>query len=258
MANTLNEVITAAYYLFSNYHANPPLNICQCNSCIPLDEQHNFLAIPLRELPPEWLQSYLSSVPLNDEYSYIQEVKHFLPRILELLAQKKELGVLTETTLSKLALNHNDCWNPDEQKLIRQFAHAFTSSLFTEEAWQTTYRSHIANYLLMFHWAGLRITDELTARWNAYAHTLPALSDFIDIYQHINWEYNRVSWKKLLHLPDYCPQRDEFIAHMDNWFNQKNTRRIFHTALEEALLHNREPSEETALWESVYDWLEYE
>ncbi|MDO5090464.1 MAG: hypothetical protein Q4D61_02860 [Cardiobacteriaceae bacterium] len=249
-ANLLRELYTQ----FAPYRVTYPLNLCQCPSCMTPDEQRAFLAIPLRELPASWLHTYLESVPSGDETAYLHESKHFLPRICELLLQGAELAHLTETTLGKLNLQH-PAWLPHERALLETYARTFMSHIYSGNPFPHGSRDHTANYLLMFHWAGLNRTAELTHIWTAHAHTLAALRDYIALLEDLDWETGEICWKKTLYLPEHCPNRDTFTAQLQHWINHPDTRTAFHNRLEQALLQGLEDEDETAIWENWYDWL---
>lgn len=250
-----DTLVSDLYICFSGYHATYPLTLCQCASCMPPDEQRDFLAIPLRQLPAPYLYAYLSSVPGDDESAYLSENKHFLPRICELLWQGAELSSLTETTLGKLNLHNSACWLAHERAILERYAHAFINHIFGDSPFPNGLTDHVANYLLMFHWAGLDLTRELADIWRAHAHTLAALRDFMALLEYTDWETNSIRWEKALYLPEHCPAREKFVAHMQAWFAAPHTRAAFYRSLEEALLQGLENEEETMAWESWYDWL---
>lgn len=249
-------LITELYHCFAGYRTTYPLTLCQCSSCMPPDEQRAFLAIPLRELPASYLHAYLASVPGDNEPAYLNESKHFLPRICELLLQGAELSNLTETTLGKLNLHNRACWPAHERALLERYARTLITHLYTDNPFPHGLRDHSANYLLMFHWAGLDLTRELADIWTAHAHTPAALRDFMDLLEDIDWQSGDIRWEKALYLPEHCPRPDSFVAHMRTWFALPDTRSAFRNSLEQALLQGMESEEETAIWESWYDWLQ--
>lgn len=247
-------LVMELYATFARYRATYPLTLCQCGSCMPLDEQQALFAVPLRELPVPWLQTYLASVPGDNQVAYLNESKYFLPRICELLLQGKELASLTETTLSKLDLS-NPVWPLHERALLEHYARTLITQLYTGGSLPYRLRGHSANYLLMFHWTGMDLTRELADIWTAHAHTLAALRDYITLLEHIDWESGSIRWERLLHLPEYCPQRRHFVTQMQAWFAHPATRSAFYCSLEQALLQGWGGREETDMWESWYDWL---
>lgn len=247
-------LIAALYRCFADYRAAYPLTLCQCASCMPPEEQRAFLAIPLRELPAPYLSAYLSSVPGDEESAYLSESKHFLPRICELLLEGAELSSLTETTLGKLNLQ-SSIWTADERSLLARFSRTFMTHIYRDNPFPHGLRDHSANYLLMFHWAGLDLTRELADIWTAHAHPPAALRDFMNLLEDMDWESGSIRWEKALYLPEHCPAREDFVAHMQAWFAAPHTRAAFYRALEAALLQGLENEAETMTWESWYDWL---
>lgn len=262
---TLPALLSEAQNLFAPYRAAYPLAICTCASCMPLDEQRRFLATPLDALTPAQLQSYLTSVPLDgQDEKYIRELKHFLPRILTGLCAFEDLSPLSETTLHHLALDRPDLWHTAERNYLHRFACAFIAARCRGDAplpsaasgeWRISGDS-IANNLLMFHWARLPDLAALTDIWTAHAAHLPALRDYIDLLQHMDWTHGDIDWRQALYLPEHCPERATLIRHLRDWFHAPATRRAFRAALEHALLHDLAPADEQPLWESWYDWLD--
>ena len=248
----MRDLLEEAYQRFASYHPTAPLAICQCTVCMTLAEQRAFLALPLRDIPTGWMSAYVSSVPAADEAAYLAQYRYFLPRLLELLVAGEEVGSLTETALSKMHLAH-PLWSAAERNFMRRFAHAF----MMEVMHGGIDADNAANYLLMFHWAGVAMTAEFVAMWTAHAHVPAALRHFMALLEYLDVPGDTVDWHRALHLPEYCPDREGFVAILSAWFAAPQTRRAFRDALEATLLAGREDAALTQAWEAWYDWLDY-
>lgn len=262
--DNLSELLREAETLFNIYQVSYPLAICQCNCCMPLEAQREFLRIPVTTLNVDWIRCYLSSVPISDQAIYIREIKYFLPRILYGLCAFEDISSLTETTLSKLYLHRHDCWHKAELLFMQRFAAAFIHARCLGEA-PFPSKEHtlnicsedtISNYILMFHWAGLNNTTQLCDLWSKHAHHINALRHFVALWQTVKWQDNEINWYKTLYLPEFFEERTTFVYQINEWFTSQITCKIFKNSLEIALLDGKEDSDETDLWESCYDWLD--
>src|SRR5687768_12641408 len=85
MGPTLRAAIDAAYQAFGRYGVGPQLEVCSC--CVSESAVAALVATPLRELPAELLCEFTDSAHGEGR---VEEVKYFLPRYFELLAQGEE------------------------------------------------------------------------------------------------------------------------------------------------------------------------
>ena len=135
----LPAIVDEAYALFARYRATPPLLVCQCNVCMPLDVQRELLDAPLREAPAKLLREWQGSVALGTvdadgafqrDPAEADEVRHFLPRLMDLLAQDRRVSTSgTETSLRCLQDTGWHRWPGVERRVVQRFLDAH---------WQTT------------------------------------------------------------------------------------------------------------------------
>ena len=247
----MQDLIEEAYRLFAPYTVHFPLNICTCACCMPEDCQHELLRYRLREIPANNLAGYLGSVPLADEAATARDMKHFLPRILQALVNDEDVRSLDEMLLDKLRCDLPECRLEDEIRWLHRFAAAW----FAHQIAAPRYEGCLSTWLVMFHFAGLDVTDELLALWTKSASETNALREFISLYLTIPYGANEPDWDKACYLPDHRPHREHLVTKLSVWFAAPHTRATFRHAFEQALLAGREKPEETLLWEQCYDWL---
>ena len=129
-AAKLHKAITRLYKVFAKYPVNPRMNgsplyheLAQWNRALTTK--------PLKELSEEDLSVYYFKALTT--WGNVNDFKHFLPRILELLT---ELPTILEewVALDKLNYGHYDDWPADEQAAIHQFLLAFWQTLLCEES----------------------------------------------------------------------------------------------------------------------------
>ena len=220
--NQLPVLIEEAYRLFAPCRAGFPLAICTCECCSPADFQRELLHFPLRDIPEDYLQAYLGSVPLDDEAATARDMKHFLPRILEAIVRGEDIRSLEEMQLDKLRCELSEVWSAAELDFLRRFARAW----FVRQLTAAPDYGNPAAALVMFHHAGLDITAELLDIWTQHADRLPA---------------------------DRRYDPAVFNQAFAQWFENPATRTAFHAALETALLAGNVSADEVPLWECCYD-----
>jgi len=127
----LHEAIEQLYKTFNKYPANPNMDgspmyhdLAQWNRAL--------LAKPLRELSmDEDLNVYYAKAMTT--WGNVNDFKHFLPRILELLTIMPT-GILEEVALNKLHYGHYEAWPAVEQAAVHRFLLAFWQALLNEES----------------------------------------------------------------------------------------------------------------------------
>ena len=97
LSNEMKILLKEAYTLFS-YNLEGKLSVCTCPVCITEENVERLITVPIREISRELLYEYLEAVNY-DEIGY--EIKHFLPRILELCANYEYIRLDTSLNLDK-------------------------------------------------------------------------------------------------------------------------------------------------------------
>ncbi|GAA4044959.1 hypothetical protein GCM10022409_33790 [Hymenobacter glaciei] len=120
----LQEIISAAYEMFAPYTVGPTLDVCKA-CCVSDAEEQELLRTPLRTISAATLDAgYFSSAHSGSRREHL-ELKHFLPRLLELVAQFEFPVHSTEITFSRLELHRSTEWPASERALLQNFAEAF-------------------------------------------------------------------------------------------------------------------------------------
>jgi hypothetical protein len=177
MAPTLPQLIDAAYELFAPYTVGTVLDVCKA-CCVSDAEEQELLRTPLRTVSAAVLDAgYFSSARSGSEREH-WELKHFLPRLLELVAQFDFPMHSTEITFSRLDLHHPAQWAAPERDLLQTFAEVFFAQCLGQ--YPLPGGASLTELLIMF---GLGHFDlsELLAAWAAARSPSAALhsKDFL-------------------------------------------------------------------------------
>lgn len=117
----LNDIVETAYKTFAAYPAPENLG-CSCPLC-RLGESHGRLrTMAVREIPDELLWRYHFAA--HAEKTQVVEVKHFLPRYLEIISHFQFEHFWTEVALDRLSLAKGE-WTAEEWSLLETWARAF-------------------------------------------------------------------------------------------------------------------------------------
>jgi hypothetical protein len=120
MSPRLNDAIESLYSTFSHYGA-ADLACCDFPDDLPLNL--HLRSTPLERLGPADLQRYAWKAMTT--WGTVDNFKHFLPRLLELLARHGEVGHCDpEVLLGKLAYGHWHTWPAGERAAVEDYLHA--------------------------------------------------------------------------------------------------------------------------------------
>lgn len=222
MAPVLSAIIDAAYKLFAAYTVGPTLDVCKV-CCVSDAEEQELLDTPLRTVSAAVLNAgYFYSARSYSEREH-QELKHFLPRLLELVTQFDFPMHSTEITLNRLELHCPAQWPAPERALLQTFAEGFFTECLGQYPLPNS--TSLTEMLIMF---GLGHFDlsRLLAAWAAARSTSSALhtKDFLLREVHFSrpsdWELQNpfaephinaavAAW---LHEPSVLPQLAQQLA----------------------------------------------
>jgi hypothetical protein len=87
MRPSLRDLVEDAYDIFGGYRVRRSLSVCHCNSCMSEENERLLLETPLREIPADLLAEYTASAHNWDDGPVAREMRYFLPRYLELIAE---------------------------------------------------------------------------------------------------------------------------------------------------------------------------
>lgn len=208
----LKQVIALLYETFANYPLNPQITGCPC--CVTESDNQLIKSKVLSQLTANDLDRFA----LKAIYTWgtIEDFKHFLPRLLELIAFEHHF-FWSGTVISKLAYAGFKNWDEQERKAVNKY-------LIT-----------LWNYIL-----------------SQYPNSSIELSEFIDRLMDITddlhpflliWQ-NHPSINSLLHLSDFIANEIEFnkspikIIHL----SQENTVKFLHWLTRREMIEKLEQS----------------
>jgi hypothetical protein len=231
MTPQLKEIIEKAYKVFSKYKVSKPLDICTF-CCATEIEESNLIQLNVKEIPAELLMIYNDSA--QTEKTEIEEIKHFLPRYLDLIAQYDFPSHSTELALKRLGPYSKDEWNPEEYELIELFTETFFNQCLS--VYPFPINESLDSILIMMWKAKIDVSRLL-----------------------ILWE-NKIEIESLLHFKDlvmdhlqyrnYIPRKlsnpfadDELSALICDWITNQNTKQLFISKIEKVILESYELSD---------------
>lgn len=126
----LDAAVEHAYDAFSNYRRGNDIEVCPC--CIGQPDQDTLARMPLRDQPGHLLSRF--AFKAMSTWGGVDDFKHFLPRIFELMAIGDRDGVLgceylpgfdLGVVASKLEYAGWRTWPATEKLAVRQYLDAF-------------------------------------------------------------------------------------------------------------------------------------
>lgn len=183
----LHDIIETAYRTFAAYPAPESLG-CQCPLC-RLGESHRRLrTMSVREIPDELLWRY--HLAAHAERTPVGEVKHFLPRYLEIVSHFQFQHFWTEIALDRLTFAR-ETWTAEEQALLSTWAQAFFAQCLSQYhdrdfAPDAPYIENIVDIIIMLAHGGFDLRP-LLDDWSE-DRRLSALLHFKDL---LLWGFNK-------------------------------------------------------------------
>jgi hypothetical protein len=122
----LSAAIERLYVVFALYPLDPDMDACLCG-CISADDKRRLYSKPLRLLSADDLWKYASKAMTTwgDE----ADLKHFLPRVFQLLVNSPDELPDVEVLFGKLTLANWQDWPRVEQQAVLDFLRALWSCL---------------------------------------------------------------------------------------------------------------------------------
>ena len=118
---TLESAVARLYLVFEKYPANPDMDFC--DHCISKKEILELAATPLRSLSPELADDFTSSALFT--LGSVADLKHFLPRLMELAALDSGFLSQMESLFGRLRHGEWMKWPAGEIAAVRELFHAF-------------------------------------------------------------------------------------------------------------------------------------
>lgn len=117
------------------------------------EEEQLLLETPLNQLNRRLFSFYFSAAEAGDTASEIREMKYFLPRMMEMLADRQEIYEMQEVVFQRLQLNEEAHWLQEEKTLFELFALTYFDDFLILR--QSQPNDEITSMLIMFGNAGL-------------------------------------------------------------------------------------------------------
>jgi hypothetical protein len=200
--------------------------------------------LPVRSIPCDLLTEYNDSA--KPAKTSVTEVKHFLPRYLELVSQFQFPSHSCELSFSRLTPFDKNEWTPAEQRLLDDFSGAFFSKCLSAYP-IPAFGESIENILIMFRRAGFNIA-RLLSIWEE-DKTKESVLHFRDLHFHA-FTNDR---KKLTNtFAD-----TELAVLLSNWMGQSRVKAKFAAAIEalfmtENSLNEKDTQELNLLYDLIY------
>jgi len=130
LSDELGAATEALYSTFAPYPLHEVIEGCPC--CIADTDQARIRSKPLRELTAEDLSVFASHVP--HLWGEADDLKHFLPRILELLPEWMHMWPDPEVVGASLRRSEFQNWPEAERKVVQDYLFVWWKSFIASES----------------------------------------------------------------------------------------------------------------------------
>ncbi|WNZ55671.1 hypothetical protein QT397_22940 [Microbulbifer sp. MKSA007] len=154
LSPALQAAIENAYDTFARYPRSAHVSGCPC--CISEEDHKALNSAPLGELTSSDLERYTNKAMTT--WGGVEDFKHFLPRILELIATDTPLTSYSEIIAGKLVYADWNMWLEPERRAVTLFLNAWWQS----ERWDA---GNVETCLATLACAGCDISKELREWW---------------------------------------------------------------------------------------------
>ena len=228
------ELIDRAYAIFSKYEVSRPLDVCTDECCMKVEDEGRLASLPVSDIPLELLAEYNDSA--KPEKTRIEELKHFLPRYLALIADFKFPSHSMELSFSRLVPFDRNEWTELELKLLDFFSETFFQHCLNSYP-LPSFNEHIDSVLIMFWKGQFMDMDRLLNIWEQTEDVAATLhyKDFV-----LNgFEYH--NRKKLSNTFADMELSKKLVA----WTESAKTRKIFEVRIESIFMGESIQEEQT-------------
>ena len=225
LSNEMKILLKEAYTLFS-YNLEGKLSVCTCPVCITEENVERLITVPIREISRELLYEYLEAVNY-DEIGY--EIKHFLPRILELCANYEYIRLDTSLNLDKCHFERK-IWKEEELEFMKKFSIQFVIDVLNTDH-EIKIVENISNYILMFDLAGMK-TDHLLNMdiWTEKSNRINALKHLEELMYYYTSDYT--------YFKHSFSENPEFNNQINEWIGSRELSETFLPIIEEYYFNN--------------------
>lgn len=234
----LQLLIEEAYTLFS-CEVQRPLELCTCPVCISEDNLKRLETEDVHHISKELIFEYLDAVRHEDGDD---QIRHFLPRILELIARYDYIRIDDSLNLDRCHFEEEG-WSSEELDFMRRFSRQFIIDTINQAPSQA---DAIAVYLTMFDLAGLETRHLLDLKlWLKDTDPMKSLWALEEIYYYFTKDYAYFDFSFSVNPP--------FNQQMTDWLSNKALAQGFLPVLEDYLLSDTPlTSEEEYRLEQLY------
>ncbi len=244
MNPALQTIVRDAYSLFASYTIGRTLDVCKL-CCVTDAEEKELVETPLPAISADlFARAYYASARGHSE-SELWEMKHFLPRVLELVGNYEFPTHSAEITFQRLDLHQPAWWSAPERELLAAFALAyFRQSLV---CYPLPMGEELSNLLVMFGIAHFDLEPLLQA-WSSRPG-LPALLHLKDLLLR-EIKFTAPTGLRVGNPFATRPVSDAICS----WLRRDSTRATFTDAIERVLLlDDCQPDEVEAVLLSLDD-----
>ncbi|MCD3617952.1 hypothetical protein KX362_31675, partial [Escherichia coli] len=115
----MQALIEQIYHTFRRYRVPQKFVVC-CEYCLSQQEQKALRSTSLRAIPYSLINAWNSSPGPDPQNS--DEVRYFLPRLLEFVAQGHFDNIHVVFSLRRINLANKENWRADERAILQRFA----------------------------------------------------------------------------------------------------------------------------------------
>ncbi|MBK9510521.1 MAG: hypothetical protein IPO04_14165 [Cytophagaceae bacterium] len=223
---TLEELIQQAYKLFEKYTIGSTLDLCK-RCCISDSDEAVLVNTPLKEITAQQLRSgYFESARSYSERE-LWEMKHFLPRVLELMTNFEVPDAATETVFHRLELHKQDQWTAEEKQILSNFSKLYFEKCLSFYPYSPDGEG-ISTYLVMFSSANFDLKPILESWEDAESPESVLHYKDLVLYDCEYGEQNAINLKNAFNKP-------ETNANIEKWLNDKQTKARFSEKISKTL-----------------------
>ena len=223
----LPQIVEAAYTLFAPYTIGQTLDVCKA-CCVTDAEEKELVGTPLRSVSRDLLDYAYYSSARNYSDRELGEMKHFLPRVLEMVAEFEFPCHSTEITFTRLDLDKAEQWPPAERTLLDAFATAFFRKCLV--TYPLPNGEDLGSSLVTMFGNAHFDLPALLAQWAA-TETTESLLHFKDLVLH------DISYKATVPFKMTNAFTTEAVSNtVINWLNNSVTKSLFAGRIERVIL----------------------
>lgn len=228
----LKEIVKKSYQEFSKYPAKLPLDVCtEC--CMTIEDSIKLASFSVENIQQELLSNYNDSA--RSENTSIEEVKHFLPRYLELISEFNFPSHSTELSFSRFVPFDKNEWIKIEFEILLSFqVEYFRQCLKIYPL--PSFGDKIDSIIIMFWRSGVGI-NKLLAVWEE-AENLESNLHFKDLYFEGFQLYNRSKLSNSFGDSELCEK-------LTSWIQDNKVNNLFQDRIEKIILNNTTLDEQT-------------